>query len=167
MSSIDSLPGSEISFLPATWRDLKAVHQLEKACFQRDAWPLLDILGALTIPQIVRIKAQDGDQLIGFIAADLRRSQATAWIATLAVLPGYRKRGIGASLLRACEEQIQQPLIRLCVRRNNLPAIQLYHKFGYQQVDTWKKYYRGGDDALVFEKVLHAKQGSGQGNPRA
>ena len=161
MSSNNSLSGSEIIFLPATWRDLKAVHLLEKACFQRDAWPLLDILGALTVPNILRIKAQDGDQLIGFIAADLRRSQATAWIATLAVLPGYQRKGVGASLLKACEEQIQQPLVRLCVRRNNQPAIELYLKLGYQQVDIWKKYYRGGDDALVFEKVVHAKQRAG------
>ena len=158
MSSNNSLPGSEINLLPATWRDLKAVHQLEKACFQRDAWPLLDILGALTVPQIVRIKAQDGDQLVGFIAADLRRSQATAWIATLAVLPDYQKRGIGSRLLGACEEEIQQPLIRLCVRQNNLPAIQLYQKYGYRQVETWKKYYRGGDNALVFEKIISSKQ---------
>jgi ribosomal-protein-alanine N-acetyltransferase len=147
-------PGSGIDLLPATWRDLKAVHQLERTCFELDAWPLLDILGVLTIPQIIRYKAQQDEKMIGFIAADLRRSQATAWIATLAVLPEYRRSGVGARLLERCEENIDLPLIRLCVRENNLPAIQLYLKYGYQQVDTWKKYYRGGDNALVFEKEV-------------
>lgn len=152
MTENQDKPGGGISYQTATWRDLKAVHQLEKACFQLDAWPLLDILGALTIPQIIRLKAQDGDKMVGFIAADLRRAQATAWIATLAVLPGYRRRGIASRLLERCEENINLPLIRLSVRESNLPAIQLYLKYGYQQVDTWKKYYRGGDNALVFEK---------------
>lgn len=156
MNELNSLPGSGICFLPATWRDLKAVNQLEKTCFQLDAWPLLDILGVLTIPQIIRLKAQEGEDLIGFIAADLRRSQATAWIATLAVLPSQRRNGIGSQLLENCEKQINLPLIKLCVRESNLPAIQLYRKHGYLQVDRWKKYYRGGDDALVFEKALRS-----------
>ncbi|HDD55677.1 MAG TPA: GNAT family N-acetyltransferase [Chloroflexi bacterium] len=156
MSEPISHPGSGISILPATWRDLKEVHQLEKACFQLDAWPFLDILGVLTIPQIIRYKAQKGEKLIGFIAADLRRSQATAWIATLAVLPDCRRSGVGSQLLKKCEKSINLPLIRLCVRENNLPAIQLYLMHGYQQVDTWKKYYRGGDNALVFEKVVRS-----------
>lgn len=147
-------PGSGITFLPATWRDLKEIYQLERTCFQLDAWPWLDILGVLTIPHIIRYKAQDGEKLVGFIAADLRRSQATAWIATFAILPEYRRKGIGARLLELCEENITLPLIRLCVRETNLPAIQLYSKVGYQQVDTWKKYYRGGDNALVFEKAV-------------
>jgi ribosomal protein S18 acetylase RimI-like enzyme len=150
-------PGSGISYQPATWRDLKAVHQLEKTCFQLDAWPLLDILGALTVPQIVRYKAQEGEKLVGFIAADLRRSQATAWIATLAVLPDYRRKGIGSRLLEMCQETITLPLIKLCVRENNLPAVHLYLNHGYHQVDIWKKYYRGGDDALVLEKVIRTK----------
>ena len=147
-------PGSGIIILPATWRDLKEVYQLERICFELDAWPWIDILGVLTIPQIIRFKAQEGEKLIGFVAADLRRSQATAWIATLAVLPEYRRSGIGAQLLEACEKEIDLPLIRLCVREKNLPAIQLYLKYGYHQVDTWKKYYRGGDNALVFEKIV-------------
>lgn len=161
MSDLTRNPGSGITILPATWRDLKTVHQLERTCFELDAWPLLDILGVLTIPQIIRFKAEEGERLIGFIAADLRRAQATAWIATLAVLPEYRRSGIGAHLLEVCEEHINLPLIKLCVRENNQPAIQLYLKYGYQQIETWKKYYRGGDNALVFEKVVNRKRSAG------
>lgn len=155
MSEHDFLPGSGVTILPATWRDSKDLHQLEKVCFQLDAWPLLDILGVLTIPQIIRYKAVDKEEFVGFIGVDLRRSQKTAWIATLAVLPAYRKSGIGSALLQISEGEINLPRIRLSVRQSNQPAIQLYQKHGYQQIEVWKKYYKGGDNALVFEKVIN------------
>jgi len=155
MSVHKTLPGSGITIESATWRDIKDLFQLEKDCFQIDAWPLLDVLGVLTIPQIIRLKAVDQEELVGFIAVDLRRPQQTAWIATLAVKPTYRKSGIGSTLLRIGEGGVNLPRIRLSVRQSNQPAIQLYQKHGYQQVEVWKKYYKGGDNALVFEKVIN------------
>ena len=150
-----AIPGSSITILPATWRDLRDVHYLEQTCFELDAWPILDILGVLSFPQIIRYKAVDGEKMVGFIAVDLRRVQNTAWIATLAVLPAYRKKGIASTLLSLCEDQVKLKRIKLSVRESNIAAIQLYKKYEYSHVDTWKKYYRGGDDALVFEKILH------------
>ncbi len=152
MTDFKILPDSNIAVHPAGLRDFKAVHQLEKVCFEKDAWPMLDILGVLTIPQVIRLKAVEQENLIGFIAADLRRTQGVAWIATLAVLPEYRRKGIAEGLLKICEDQITLPRIRLSVRQSNLPAIELYRKAGYQRVDLWKKYYRGGEDALIYEK---------------
>ena len=142
--------------MPATWHDLRELYQLERICFQVDAWPMLDVLGVLTLPQVLRLKAVNKNTMIGFIAADLRRMRQTAWIATLAVLPEYQKAGLGSTLLETCESQINLPRIRLSVRQSNHPAIQLYKKHTYQQVDTWRAYYKGGDDALIFEKTLHS-----------
>ena len=156
MSEYKTLPGSGIQIMPATWHDLRELYQLERICFQVDAWPMLDVLGVLTLPQVLRLKAADKNTMLGFIAADLRRMQQTAWIATLAVLPEYQKAGLGSALLETCESQINLPLIRLSVRQSNHPAIQLYKKHAYQQVDTWRAYYKGGDDALIFEKTLHS-----------
>lgn len=154
MNGFTTDPGSGIKIIPATWRDVKELYQLERICFQTDAWPMLDVLGVLTLPQLIRLKAVDEDTMIGFIAADLRRLQQTAWIATFGVLPAYRKSGIGSTLLETCESQINLPRIRLSVRQSNSPAIQLYKKHGYVQVDIWRSYYRGGDNALIFEKTL-------------
>ena len=156
MSEFKTLPGSGILIKPATWHDLRDLYRLERICFQVDAWPMLDILGVLTLPQVLRLKAVVEKAMIGFIAADLRRMQQTAWIATLAVLPEYQKAGLGSALLETCESQIKLPRIRLSVRQSNHPALQLYKKHSYQQVDTWSAYYKGGDDALIFEKTLHS-----------
>jgi ribosomal protein S18 acetylase RimI-like enzyme len=139
---------------PASIRDLGALRRLEHACFDKDAWPLLDLMAVLTWPDVIRLKAVDHDEMIGFIAGDPRRSQGVAWIATLGVDPGYRRRGIGSELLRACEAQVKLSRVKLTVRISNDAAISLYKKAGYRTVDIWKKYYSDGEDGLVMEKIL-------------
>jgi len=148
-------PGSLADIQQATWRDLLSVRQLERVCFPKDAWPLLDIIGVLTLPSVIRLKAVIEEQLVGFIAADIRRSQNQAWIATICVLPTHQQRGIGSALLRASEEGVNVGSVRLSVRASNIPAISLYQHHGYHQVGVWPRYYQDGEDALVFEKRLN------------
>jgi ribosomal-protein-alanine N-acetyltransferase len=142
----------EYQMLPANWRDLGGLRQLEKACFPVDSWPLLDLIGVLSLPNIVRLKAVISDQMIGFVAGD-KKSSDLGWIATIGVLPEYRRQGIAAALLTECENRLEVARIRLSVRLGNTRAIQLYEGFGYQRVDIWPKYYQDGTDALVFEKL--------------
>jgi ribosomal-protein-alanine N-acetyltransferase len=147
-------PGSPALIQPATWRDINPVRRLEQVCFPKDAWPLWDILGVLTLPNVLRLKAVVRGELVGFAACDVRQAQNTAWIATIGVLPEYRRQGIGAALLQACESRLGVGSIRLSVRRSNQTAIRLYERLGYQQVGAWAGYYEDGEDALVLEKVL-------------
>lgn len=139
---------------PATWRDLNSLRHLEKVCFPLDAWPLWDLVGVLTLPNVVRLKAMMAGEMVGFIAGDIRASERLAWIATIGVLPEYRGRGIGGALLRACEGRLKMPRVRLNVRVSNHPAIHLYLRMGYQQVSIWPRYYQDGEDALILEKSL-------------
>ncbi len=140
--------------LPASLSDLSQLGALEKACFPLDAWPLIEQIAALSFPATVRIKAVHTGRMIGFVGGDIRRSRKTGWITTLAVLPQYRRMGIGAALLRACEQALKMPLVRLSVRRMNLEAQLLYMKNGYHKVETWQRYYQGGEDAIVMEKNM-------------
>ena len=140
--------------LPATWRDLNTLRQVERVCFPKDAWPIWDLIGVLTLPNVVRLKAVVNDQMVGFIAADIRPSQHMAWIATIGVLPEHRGRGIGTALLEACEQELQVEAIRLNVRLSNHTAIRLYKSLRYQQVGRWPHYYADGEDALIMEKEL-------------
>jgi ribosomal-protein-alanine N-acetyltransferase len=158
VSEATSLPGSLATIQPATWRDLNSLRHLERLCFPKDAWPLLDLVGVLTLPNVVRLKAEAdglaGRLMVGFIAADVRPSQHMAWIATIGILPEYRGRGIGRKLLEACEAQIHEQSVRLCVRAANQAAIQLYLNSGYQRSGLWPNYYQDGEDAVVMEKKL-------------
>ena len=139
---------------PASLRDLVAVRKLEKLCFPVDSWPLLDMIGALSFPHVVRYKAWCGEELVGFIAGEVRRTTRTGWIATLCVHPDFRRRGIGEALLHQCEQEMGQPRIRLTVRGSNQGAVRLYEANGYHVVDRWKQYYKGGEDGVVMEKIL-------------
>ena len=134
--------------------DLTALRRLEKECFEKDAWPILDLFAILTWPDVVRLKAVENDEMIGFIGGDPRPSKAVAWVTTIAVDPRYQRRGIGRMLLLACEEQIKLPRMRLSVRMSNHNAISLYENEGYRMVDVWKRYYSDDEDALVMEKRL-------------
>lgn len=142
----------EVEIVQANWRDLNALRTVEKICFPKDAWPLWDLIGVLTLPEVVRLKAVVNGQMVGFIAGDVRPSKQLALIATIGVLPEYRGQGIGGALLQACEDEITVPIIRLNVRVSNAPAIRLYRSFGYEQVGVWPGYYQDGEDALVMEK---------------
>jgi ribosomal protein S18 acetylase RimI-like enzyme len=134
--------------------DLNALRKLEKLSFEKDAWPLFDLMAVLTFPEVIRLKAIQDEQMVGFIAGDPRRREGWAWIATIAVHPGHRRRGIGRALLHACEARLGVPRTRLTVRISNTAAIRMYETEGYKTIDIWKAYYNDGEDAQVMEKTL-------------
>jgi len=149
-----TVPGSHYQIEMASWRDLSSIRDLESICFPRDAWPLLDMIGVLSLPQVVRYKVEDRGQVIGFVAGDIRRMQHLGWIATICVHPDYRGMGIGRALLSLCEEKMGMPKVKLTVRQTNYAAIDLYRRQGYIETGQWKRYYKGGENAVVMEKVL-------------
>lgn len=137
----------------ADWRDYPQLQHLEKTCFRsEDMWPFWDLLGVLTFPGLIRLKASMDGQMVGFIGGEREAGRKIGWVTTLAVLPKYRRRGIAVDLLERCETLLAMPSIRLSVRASNQGAIGLYRSCGYAMVDIWKKYYAGNEDALVFEK---------------
>jgi ribosomal-protein-alanine N-acetyltransferase len=138
----------------ASLRDLGSLRRLEQACFEKDAWPLLDLIAVLSWPEVIRLKAVEDGQMVGFAACDPRPSEGVSWIATIGVDPRYQRRGIGRALLQLCEEKTTIPRMRLTVRISNNAAIGLYEKQGYQSVDIWRRYYNDGEDGLVMEKSL-------------
>ena len=143
-----------IEILSASWHDLFAVQEIERACFQEDAWPLIELMAALTLPNIVRFKAVNKDKMAGFIAGDIRHNEQTGWIMTVGVLPDYRRLGVAEELMAKCEQAMRMAHIKLSVRRSNQAAIQLYQKLGYSQVDVWRNYYHDGEDGIVMEKKI-------------
>jgi len=142
-----------MEILPANLLDLNALRYLEKVCFPQDAWALFDLIAVLSFGGVIRLKAVENGQMIGFVAGDPRPSEGFSWIATLGVLPEYRSRGIGRALLETCERQLPTQRIHLSVRATNEEAIRMYKFAGYYTIDSWKNYYNDGEDATIMEKI--------------
>jgi len=136
----------------ASLLDLNALHKLEHACFEKDAWSFLDLIAVLSFSEVVRMKAIEDGQMIGFVAGDPHPSEGFSWIATIGVAPEHRRRGVGRELLRTCEARLKPPCIRLSVRSSNDGAIRLYEREGYRRIEGWHNYYDDGEAAIVMEK---------------
>lgn len=154
-STLSALPDNFTVIQTANWRDVNAVNGLERICFPKDVWPIWDIVGVLTLPNVVRLKAVQDGSLVGFAAVDQRHREKTGWIAMLGVLPNFRRQGIGSALLDCCEKRAALPSMKLSVRASNQVAIELYRTHGYEQIDIWSGYYLDREDALILEKKIH------------
>jgi ribosomal-protein-alanine N-acetyltransferase len=140
----------------ASFNDLGGMRTIEKVCFPQDAWPLLELIAALSLPGLIKVKAVVEDKMVGFVGGAAKRHKGEGWITTLGVLPQYRRLGIATVLLDECERALEMPIVRLSVRRSNLAAQTLYYKRGYTHTEVWEHYYEGGEDAFVLEKHLAA-----------
>ncbi len=146
---------TEFPICKAGLRDFSALSAFEKLCFSReDAWPGIDLAYVLVGGNFVRYKVQHAGQLIAFAAGEIKSHEHAGWIATIAVHPQWRGKGLGTRLMLALEQAMGQPTVKLTTRRSNSAAIALYRKLGYQQNGVWERYYYGGEDGLIFEKNI-------------
>ncbi len=143
-----------IAILSANIRDLANLRSLEEIAFPIDRWPLLDLIGVLTLPSVIRLKAEVDHVFAGFIAGDVRQRKKEAWITTIAVLPQFRRFGVAYTLLKECEKRMDVQKILLTVRKSNQEALSLYKKSGYSQNNIWTNYYIDGEDGIVLQKLV-------------
>ena len=78
-------------------------------------------------------------------------------IVSVAVLPQYRRKGIGQALITEAMEGMRLHNAKQCfleVRTTNTPAVDLYKKLGFQVTRTIHGYYADGEDAYVMSCKL-------------
>lgn len=95
---------------------------------------------------------ENDEKIIGFITAtDLGE---TCDILSLVVDPEYRNRLVASNLLDYLISELDEELklITLEVDSNNIPAFNLYEKFGFEVVNVRKNYYPDGDDAYLMAR---------------
>lgn len=79
-------------------------------------------------------------------------------VISLAVLPEYRRLGIGEKLmvhaLDALKTRYSANEVYLEVRVSNMPAIKLYEKLGFKIIRVVPMYYSDGEDAYIMARKL-------------
>ena len=68
----------------------------------------------------------------------------------IGIIKKYRQKGFASYFLTEVIKTINFKKIFLEVSTNNIPAIKLYQKLGFYQINTRKSYYENGSDAIVL-----------------
>ena len=147
-------------FEPDDFNDLYAIEEL---CFQPpQRFPRRYMRDLVAAPDTATWIASKPDAtMTGFAILEWSQqiSGVVAYIATLEVLPKFRKQGIGAELLRRLEGSAnaeRATLIWLHVDAENANAIRLYERTGYQPSGRVDHYYARNRPAAIYAKRLVA-----------
>ena len=99
------------------------------------------------------IVAKENNQIVGFAGIMTCLDEAT--LNNIVVKKTCRGRGIGGELLDSIIElcaDLNMKTLTLEVDSSNIPAINLYKKFGFKNLGTRKKYYNHASDAIIMTK---------------
>lgn len=145
--------------------DLESVININRVCLPENYAAYFFIDTYNTLPETFVVAESQG-RVVGYVMcrlehgfSDLKklRFAKKGHIISVAVMPDYRRLGIGNSLV----EQILSALLSLnadeCyleVRINNEAAIELYKKMAFIITRTIPRYYFDSSDAYVMTKAL-------------
>jgi ribosomal-protein-alanine N-acetyltransferase len=145
-------PPVRLSVAPMGPADVPAVHAIETASFPTP-WPPYAFRQELETNRMARyLVVRAGERVIAYAGIWLMVDEAH--VTTFAVLPVYRRRGIGGLLLCQLMElsaDLGARVITLEVRLSNASARSMYQQFGFRPVGVRPRYYSDdGEDALIM-----------------
>jgi ribosomal protein S18 acetylase RimI-like enzyme len=143
---------------PITLAEIDEVWRLDHRCFvDGEAYEMETFRYLLTTPNaITRQIRTDQNVMAAFIIA-LIEMDGIGHITAIGVDPEWRRHGLARILLTDIEEILRRRginTIRLEVRVENSPAINLYEELGYIVVQRLARYYSSGADGYMMVKSL-------------
>lgn len=135
--------------------DLSTLYRIEKKCFGRRSFSKSHLVWLLKIPYAqTHLYAENGRDVGAII---LKREGEVARVVSVAVLPAYRRRGVGTELMDLAERIMESEgcrEIKLEVSVHNEGAIAFYRRLGYDVDGRLEGYYSWGEDAFSMGKPL-------------
>jgi ribosomal-protein-alanine N-acetyltransferase len=117
-------------------------------------WPRQSFYNELNNHLATYIVAEYDNKVIGY--AGMWRIIDEGHITNIAVHPEYRGAGLGNLIIEVLVSDAKDEgvsAMTLEVRVNNLPALNLYKKYGFIEVAVRKNYYQDtGEDAIIMWK---------------
>ena len=135
--------------VPFSAAHVEAVAALEKEVFA-DPWIAAALREELHNTCARFLTALEGDAVVGYIGCHHVADEG--FITNVAVLPAYRRRGIGKALvLAALENGSALSRVTLEVRASNRAAIELYRSLGFTEDGVRPRFYaHPTEDALIY-----------------
>ena len=112
--------------------DLTALFELDRACFGRRAWSLRAWREVVTLPDWTAVVVEADGAIAA--ASVLLLAAPVSWLASLAVDPRWRRRGLGRALVRDAVARARTASARwvsLEVDRSHRAAVALYRGEGF------------------------------------
>ena len=137
--------------------DVSTLYKIEKKCFGRRGFSKSHIIWSLKNPQGFAYLYYADERPVGTVM--LRKEGEVGRVVSLGVLPGSRRGGIGAELMRQAEQQMRDKGARVMLLEvgvDNEGAIAFYDHLGYETDGILKGYYSWGEDAHLMRKALPA-----------
>jgi [ribosomal protein S18]-alanine N-acetyltransferase len=151
----DKSISTPIIFEPMEMNELNRVMAIERVSFS-SPWSKTMFVSELfdnpfSLSYVAREEA--GREIVGYVVFWVIFDELH--LLNVAVDPAWRRHGIGERLVRFLLQIAQKRGVRkgtLEVRASNLPAQQLYRKFGFREVGIRRNYYQGpAEHALLFQ----------------
>lgn len=134
---------------------LEDVLKIEEECFSKP-WSENAVKELLLSDKAQLQGAFDGDKLVGYSCLEWVLDEGS--LTNIAVSDEYRKMGVGSQLMLALmksAEEKELAFVTLEVRVSNLPAVNLYRKFGFTDVGTRRNYYDAPrENALLMTRYI-------------
>ncbi|HEV2075297.1 MAG TPA: ribosomal protein S18-alanine N-acetyltransferase [Thermoleophilaceae bacterium] len=150
-----------LSIRRLAYADLPRVIAIERRAFPTP-WSLAMFVLELSKPSGVCLAAEQEDRLVGYAVCS--RYDRVWHLMNIAVDDRMRRRGIATALLRRLFDETDADGARytLEVRPSNVPAIEMYERFGFRSAGRRRRYYHDNrEDALIMWR------GVGEGDPVA
>jgi ribosomal-protein-alanine N-acetyltransferase len=148
--------------------DLQSVMHINRLCLPENYTDYFFIDLYHRFPETF-IVAEENGKVVGYIMCRIEVGLSNfgfkglirkGHIVSVAVLPPYRRKGIGEALVAKAMEGMQVYNAKQCfleVRMTNEPAINLYKKLGFEVTRAIHGYYADGEDAYLMSREISSK----------
>lgn len=138
--------------------DIQALLNIENDVFQAEAWShdvFESEFALLSSSRVYKVLELD-QEIIGYFG--LAIVDGIIDITTIAVQSDYQQHGFGTLMMNEIMEiskKYKARKVMLEVKPENVAAIGLYQKFGFEVIGLRRNYYGPSKDALTMQKVVN------------
>lgn len=135
--------------------DLAAIMAVEAGAFGPRRWDEA-FVHDLMIGEGVQTLVAEDEGVVAYVMFAISQAYETMEVLSLAVSPAFRRKGIAKGLMAEAESIAvrEAGTVSLCVRPDNLEAVNLYLSLDYKVLALCSGYYEDGSDAYMMVKHL-------------
>ena len=143
-----------MEIVKAAEKHIDEIVEIEKAEFSLP-WSKKSFLSELEDENVIFLAAEDSEKTVGFGILHYYNDEGEIY--NIAVSSDYRRQGIGDKLLSELLKMagnLGVNTVFLDVRESNLPARNLYKKYGFYDINIRKGYYdQPKEDAVIMIRI--------------